>query len=159
MRVNANQNGTIRPANPGTPPDSFAILPIAGARRYIIVIVDGVSRGLPQDLASAVRGYTHDSGAFRRRERAGLYDRREVIEFCQGSRSRPRVRCRATVLSSSGVGDTPMNSAATSPALSLPPERSSRSTFTFLRERLRFSSAQLATCREAAYRFGCEDRN
>jgi hypothetical protein len=28
----------------------------------------------------------------------------KLVEFCQGSRSRPRVRCRATVLSSSGVG-------------------------------------------------------
>jgi len=40
-------------------------------------------------------------------------------------------------------------------SLKLPPERSFRSSFTFLRERLRFSSAQRATCREAVHRGGC----
>jgi len=70
-----------------------------------MVIVHGVSHGLPQDLARAVRRRTHGSGAFRRRERAGLSNRREAIEFCQGSRPSPRVRCRAPALSSGGVGD------------------------------------------------------
>jgi len=51
----------------------------------------------------------------------------------------------------------PYEPSATSQALSLPSERSSRSSFTFLRERLRFSSAQRATCREAAHRVGGED--
>ena len=37
-----------------------------------------------------------------------------------------------------GRFSTPMNSAAIWPALNLPPERSSRSSFTFLRKRLRF---------------------